>query len=741
MADADFTLTSDTWWSTNPAAAGDGSSFAQRKAIPTGVGTGILNMVVNANVNFTLVLEVQSGAIVLGNNVVAAKTFTCNGGFYTVDGSNNPIHPGNTCAYRCAIGGTTGYKEAQKYILGIGSKVANIDFGQDSAGNPTSDINYGLNVASEVYLYNCSNKEYRNYRGGLISGIWEKCTFYGTNSGASYCFGILAYSSITLIDCTVSTSGANWLYALYFSQAIKIIGSLTVSGGGGSTIYIGAANSMLSVQFYRLAHDKVTTDGTTALTGAAFSAYEATGGVDMPLTSGITTATGLAYPLSPTIYNRGIWCLQKVETYIRTTAGAMTWGTPTSTVTYGNYTHTFSKSGYVTQTQTHDFTDGNDWGTVGSPIAITMVANTTNFLAAGGLWGDTSSEDIWKNIRRVTAYPSTATIYDFLIAADAAFVVPTGGLTVYLYDYSGNLVGTLWQSTAPISLVGGGTYQSLTVLKGSALSFTTPATAGKYKMVVEIYDPARPLDYMWEEEWIEILAASSNPTITSPAISAASITQAESAIVTCTSETGNTVTLYIGTKAYLMTESTSTHYTLTLYGLNYAAATYPLKIVAENATHLIDTDETLSIIVTDTSVEAVQHIYNIINANWNAGTVTKPTLIIGGTPGHDDTRDGDLIKFYRSPRPSSRKPRARYSYETRTEYVQLSIHTSYTTPRDRLNDLQKEITRILDSVATSPGGGYTRLWVEYPDVRKESSKHFWAVVDVAVDKIYTVVAT
>jgi len=52
----------------------------------------------------------------------------------------------------------------------------------------------------------------------------------------------------------------------------------------------------------------------------------------------------------------------------------MTWGTPTYTNTYGNYTLAVAKAGYEVSTTARDFTDGLDWGTAAAPVAITLKA-------------------------------------------------------------------------------------------------------------------------------------------------------------------------------------------------------------------------------------------------------------------------------------------------------------------------------------------------------------------------------
>jgi len=379
----DKVISTNLWLTTGAAAgAGDGSSFANRDDIATWE-PNLGSLTVNADVNLTVVLETASGAIVLGDNQVAAKTFTCYGGFYTVDSNNLPIHPGNTCAFRLAIGGTTSYRCGRFIIVGTVLQ-GNVDWGQDTAGDGTCNAVAANIFTVDGYSYNCTNKMYANQVVYLNSGVWEVCTFYGQNDGSGYCVNVGFIPGPTFIDCIQITTGTYWLSipsTYSYTSTIRIIGDITKGGAGGGSIY-HAAQTTLIAHYYRRAFVKATTDGTTALASAYYQATEATGGVDMPLASGITGADGLCTPESPTPYNNAIWCLQKVETYIRTTAGAMTWGTPTYTTNYGQYTFTFSKSGYDTATYTRAMT--TDWGTLATPIAITMNATTPHL--PPGLW-------------------------------------------------------------------------------------------------------------------------------------------------------------------------------------------------------------------------------------------------------------------------------------------------------------------------------------------------------------------
>jgi hypothetical protein len=392
LAITDMTLSANTWWTTSITGQGanDSTTFANRKPIPFNIGS----LIVNVNVNLTLVLEGVSGALVngtgntaqlvLGGGAVAAKTFTCYGGLYCVDGSN-VFNKASTI--RCAIGGTTGFKEGQKVLFGP-FNIFNIDWGQQSDGTATGNVVYSFLPTYPGYGYNCSYKEFKAGNGmrSIGNSVWESSTFYGSNNGADKVFYNLDLATtITLIACTQVTTHAYWMVVgagglAGYNNLVTIVGGITKGGAGGASVYL-YANSILKVQHYRRAYVKTTSDGTTALAGVAFSAYEATAtGIDQPQTAGITGASGLCIPKTYNPQNTYIDTLQKVEVYQRATAGAMTWGTPTYTNTYGQYTYTFSKSGYDTATYTRAMT--TDWGTLASPIAITMNA-TAPYLPPG----------------------------------------------------------------------------------------------------------------------------------------------------------------------------------------------------------------------------------------------------------------------------------------------------------------------------------------------------------------------
>jgi hypothetical protein len=382
MAAVDTTITANTWISNVAAGLADGSSLANRKLF-----TGIGSLVVNVDAKLTLVHDSTGAnwAIVLGNGEVAAKTFTCYGTLECVD-ENGVFNKAS--AIRCAIGGTTAYKEGAITLAGK-YNIFNIDFGQDSAGNPTCNAGYSpLCYDNYGYVYNSTRKSaYAGY-GAMICGVWESCTFNGDNSGVSTVLSrAMNFQITTLISCTQITTGTYWAYDNNprGNWLLNIVGGITKGGAGGGSIYLSGQDG-LTVHHYRRAYIKATTDGTTALAGVAYSAYEATGGVDMPLTAGVTGADGLCTPESPTAYNDSIWLLEKVETYLRLTAGAMTWGTPTSTVTYGMHTLWYNKAGYVGQTRAVDVTGGADSGTLANPVAITMVAEKDNFRDDGLTW-------------------------------------------------------------------------------------------------------------------------------------------------------------------------------------------------------------------------------------------------------------------------------------------------------------------------------------------------------------------
>lgn len=384
-ADHSYTISAGTWWTTGASVgAGTGVSFSTRKSIPW----DILSLTINANANLTIVYETNSNNITLGSGFMSGQNMAAYGGLFSVDSSNSflgllPTSRGGTgiaTSIRCAIGGTTGFKNGKIAFEGT-TLVANLDIGSDSAGNAVNDVANGLVFdSSNNYFYNSTTREFISSSGAIVlGGVFESHTFYGSNNGAAFALTTVERSKLTLIACTHSTSGTNWYQASYGTLAgtavIGIVGGITKGGAGGANIYLNAMSTSI-FRFYRRAYLKLTSDGSTPISGVAFGAYEATGGVDMPLSSGVTGADGLAKPQSPNIYNDAIWALQKTETYIRSTAGAMTWGTPTYTNTYGSYkfvfTDTASPRVYDPAIYSKSFTGGTDWGTAAAPIAITL---------------------------------------------------------------------------------------------------------------------------------------------------------------------------------------------------------------------------------------------------------------------------------------------------------------------------------------------------------------------------------
>jgi hypothetical protein len=416
----DKTISTNLWLTTGVSAGtGSGNSFANRVNI-TSWEPDIGSITVNADANLTIVLETWNGWITLGDNQVAGKTFTCNGGFYTVDSTNAFS---KTSSIRCAIGGTTSYKDGGSSISGFTlSRFFNLDFGQDSSGNAVSNQGAIASVHRGVYAYGCTYKCF-SANPYYLGGYYESCTFNGASSGTATCFNPLSTTglgnSIILNSCTQITTFTSWLtIATNNAARIGVVGALTKGGAGGGTITVGSGGAI--VQFYRRAYLKTTTDGSTALSGVYYSATEATGGVDMPLASGITGADGLCTPESPTPYNDAIFCLQKVENYIKTSAGAMTWGAPSYTTTYGNYQFAFSAFGYDLATYNRTMT--TDWGTASSPIAITMNATT------GGSSGPAVSAAYPSPSNGTTSVPLTE---NYVISFSAGMQTNAGNVTVW----------------------------------------------------------------------------------------------------------------------------------------------------------------------------------------------------------------------------------------------------------------------------------------------------------------------
>jgi hypothetical protein len=337
-------------------------------AIPTGLGS----LTVNAGVDLTVVLETQDGNILLGNNEVAGKTFTCYGNFYTVNASGAFD---KTRTERLFVGGSVSYKCASLLIRGD-YILNNVHFGQDTASVMSISGGYILTTPKNVgYLYNGSTKP--NWNNTYISlecsngSIFDSCTIYGNINGDRVCIS----NSVTtypfwgiFINCIFSTVSTYFFAAASGSPArIDLVGTNT---GIPASIY-GAGHLGVTVNYYRLAYFK-TLASAVALGGVAWAAIEATEPIPIRyLVAGTTGTDGLA----DEAYIPAATVLQKTNTYIRTTAGGIAIASPTTTTNYGNYTFVFYKSGYAGTTVTHDFTDGADYGTATVPIEVTLAAD------------------------------------------------------------------------------------------------------------------------------------------------------------------------------------------------------------------------------------------------------------------------------------------------------------------------------------------------------------------------------
>jgi hypothetical protein len=375
--DHHYTISTNTWWTTGASVgAGTGVSFATRLTIPW----DILNLVVNADVNLTLVMETSNNNITLGSNYLAACTMTVYGGLYCTDSSG--VVPLGRAAMvantiRCSIGGTTGYKCGVIWVLGQ-ANVFGLNYGQDSSLNPALSAYTRLTNPYSFY-YGCTFKS--SGLGCLYAdmGTYESCTFNGGYNTVNY-DGIALYMYgfkscfITLISCTVYTLGTiYWLEGPTTGEmTLRIVGGITKTGSATNILYL-EANTHCTVQFYRRAYFKSTAAiGGAALSGIQYGSY-ATGMSDMPIASGASNATGIWTPAncaSPSC----LWLPQKTETYIRTTAGAMTWGTPTYTTSAGTSTvfATDPTDTYESASWSVSVAGGSDIGTVASPITRTM---------------------------------------------------------------------------------------------------------------------------------------------------------------------------------------------------------------------------------------------------------------------------------------------------------------------------------------------------------------------------------
>ena len=367
MAAVDTTISGDTWWTTGAGAgADDGSSFVNRMTIPTGLGT----ITQNVDAALTLVLETSNGIILLGNGEAALKRGNFYGIFKCVGGDNtfNSLKTGGAyAAIRCVIGGTTAYKEGEKKYYHPESMLANIDSGCNAGLTATGNIK-NSNALYDGYFYNCTFQEFIAYRGTYMAfPILENCTLNGSASGTKYIINLASSTSKPwLINCTLASSYSTLAY--YFKNVIiNIVGSLTLTGGMILRHFL-LAQGFVEWRYWRRAF--IRTDPVAVL----FSGHEAS---DNKFSfSGLSDGSGDCLINSPTD-NDCLWALQKIDKYLTVTNDLKTMASPTETDTYGDYDFAFQKTGYVAEQHTHDFTDGADWGTAGSPIDITLVAGIT----------------------------------------------------------------------------------------------------------------------------------------------------------------------------------------------------------------------------------------------------------------------------------------------------------------------------------------------------------------------------
>ena len=97
-------------------------------------------------------------------------------------------------------------------------------------------------------------------------------------------------------------------------------------------------------------------------------------------------------------------------------------------------------------------------------------------------------------------------------------------------------------------------------------------------------------------------------------------------------------------------------------------------------------------------------IHGLLDGNWNAGNVAKPTLLYKGDVGHHDTRT-PVIKIYLVSAPS--EPRSLgYTSRKDTPHVTVDIRAA-----DRATVLKicDEVIRVLELKAKNPGSGYYLL--------------------------------
>ncbi len=118
------------------------------------------------------------------------------------------------------------------------------------------------------------------------------------------------------------------------------------------------------------------------------------------------------------------------------------------------------------------------------------------------------------------------------------------------------------------------------------------------------------------------------------------------------------------------------------------------------------TNEIIEVFIHPTSTQYDEEliIYDILNNNWNAGNIVKPTLLYKGDVGRHDTRN-PVIKIYLVSAPS--KPRS-IGYTSRKDISHVTVDIR-AAQRDTVLKICDEVIRVLEVKGKNPGSGYYLL--------------------------------
>lgn len=706
-----------------------------------GSGTAVVDgdsITINAGGTLTWDIANATGGIDLNGIAVNARgaliqnagtRIDCNDGFGIYVAEGGVWHSNGTSGSGCIIIGEDGTNIDNTHYVGIAGRM----FCTYTTISTFSQLGSWSNGCGSIELHNCTVNTMARaaiycYYGGILRFV--DCTITATivSTHCLYLSGAtMAPNYLQAIGCTFASTTDNLLgraaglfYAEFADctyQAAAIVADdftattcdYDIRIYGKTLVTLGVADASVSPDHPSLNERGMLYDTTNYLKIPGYLPFDE------------TNSSGKA----------SVYLLQKSAYWpSTTTVTARTWtywsdSSQSETGTNQKWTLTFAKDGYISDTDT-------DWA--GNSMTGTL---TTISPANNNAYGSTYSDSGYSTYDS-TFYPSTTAYVKFFFTPTITYAVAGGSAMISYYDTDFLTRTTAWVSVASYAFTAGDPEHLET-----GFEIPAAATAGAHWFELQMTTTSGDTFYLYSQ--FDVLSASSTPTITTAYLSTASISELESALLTVTTTnmtTAGAVIATINNKIYDLDTTNYTTYTKTIYGHNIGiVASAAVAIVAE-ASAGVAYNSSAYLTVTTGATEAVNFIYTLLSDNWTTANVAKPTILKGGTArSKHQLSEGDFIKIYRSPRPTTRDPRFRRSYEFREDYVQLMIVTTNSSPRARLDALHTEVMRIMNAAATAPGSGWDKLWVEQVEIRKEFSEEFSSVMDITLTKILTAVNT